>query len=120
MICTPHNGEAKELLKKSFKNRFNAITQLKNIYGGNWILKGPGTLILEKKLYVNNFASSILSTAGTGDILAGIIGGLIAQKIKEPLKTAVSIQTRCAKRILIDKKTIRASELIEEISRVLL
>ena len=120
LICTPHNGEAKELLKKSFKNRFNAITQLKNIYGGNWILKGPGTLIQEKKLYVNNFASSILSTAGTGDILAGIIGGLIAQKIKEPLKTAVSIQTRCAKRILIDKKTIRASELIEEISRVLL
>ena len=46
------------------------------------ILKGPGTLILNKNIYVNNFANSILATAGSGDVLAGIIGGLIAQNIK--------------------------------------
>ena len=47
-------------------------------------LKGPGTLIKNNNnVYINNFSNSILATAGTGDILAGIIGGLVAQKIKK-------------------------------------
>ena len=120
LICTPHYGEAVILLKKDFEDRFSAISQLKEIYGGDWILKGPGTLVYEEKLYVNNFANSVLSTAGTGDVLSGIIGALLAQKIKEPAKTGVALHSKCAIEILKKKKkTIIASELINEISYLL-
>ena len=45
----------------------------------NGFLKGPGTIISIIKYYINEFSNSILATAGTGDVLAGIIAGLVAQ-----------------------------------------
>ena len=82
------------------------------------MLKGPGTLILNSKLYVNNFANSILATAGSGDVLAGIIGGLVAQNIKNPEIIAVKIQSFAAKKLLKQQnKTMLASDLLEEISK---
>ena len=118
LIGTPHYGEAKSLLRKDFKDRFLAIKKIKEKYGGRWVLKGPGTLILNSKLYVNNFANSILATAGSGDVLAGIIGGLVAQNIKNPEIIAVKIQSFAAKKLLKQQnKTMLASDLLEEISK---
>ena len=118
LIGTPHHGEARNLLGREFKNRFKALENIKNKYGGNWVLKGPGTLIKNNNnIYINNFSNSILATAGTGDILAGIIGGLVAQKIKEAEINGVLIHTAAAKILLNEgKKTIIASELIAKIS----
>ena len=117
LIGTPHHGEAKKLLGKSFQDRFNAIKSIKNKYGGKWILKGPGTLIINKKIYVNNFANSILATAGSGDVLAGIIGGLVAQGCKNPELLGVKIHTYAANSIALEKKnTIIASDLLNKIS----
>lgn len=119
-IFTPHYGEAKNLLKKDFIDRFSAIKELQNKYGGKWVLKGPGTLILNKNYYINNFANSILSTGGTGDILAGVIGGLLCQKITKPEIKGVLIHTKCAKKILEKKqKTIIASDLLKQISSII-
>ena len=42
LIGTPHHGEARNLLGREFKNRFKALENIKNKYGGNWVLKGPG------------------------------------------------------------------------------
>ena len=118
LIGTPHYGEAKSLLGKDFKDRFQAIKKIKEKYGGRWVLKGPGTLILNSKLYVNNFANSILATAGSGDVLAGIIGGLVAQNIKNPEIIAVKIQSFAARKLLKQQnKTMLASDLLEEISK---
>ena len=78
---TPHYGEACKLLGESFNDRFLAIRDIQGKYGGNWVLKGPGTLIMKKNIYyVNNFSNSILATSGTEDVLSGLIGGLLAQK----------------------------------------
>lgn len=119
-IYTPHYGEAKNLLKKDFTDRFSAIKELQNKYGGKWVLKGPGTLILNKNYYINDFANSILSTGGTGDILAGIIGGLLCQKITKAEIKGVLIHTKCAKKILEKKqKTIIASDLLKQISSII-
>ena len=58
-------------------------------------------------IYINNFSNSILATAGTGDILAGIIGGLVAQKVKEAEINGVLIHTAAAKILLNEgKKTL--------------
>ena len=117
LIGTPHYGEAKRLLGKSFIDRILIIKKIKEKYGGRWILKGPGTLILNKNIYVNNFANSILATAGSGDVLAGIIGGLIAQNIKNPEVLGVQIHTHSANEFLKNgNKTIVASDLLSKIS----
>ncbi|MAA53520.1 MAG: hypothetical protein CMJ41_11170 [Phycisphaerae bacterium] len=119
-IGTPHYGEAKKLLKEDFKDRFNAICKLKNCYGGDWILKGPGTLVLTKKLYINDFSNNILSTSGTGDVLAGIVAGLLAQKKGKQIEIAVKIHSLCAEDIYLKKKaTLTASEMLENISKVI-
>lgn len=120
LICTPHYGEARRLLGKSFRDRFKAIRSLRAKYGGNWILKGPGTLILANRLYINNFADNILSSAGTGDILAGILGGLVGQNIKNPEIKAVMLHTKCALKLKEKQnKTLIASDLVAQISRML-
>ena len=117
LIGTPHYGEARSLLGKDFTDRFFGIKKIKEKYGGRWILKGPGTLILNKNIYVNNFANSILATAGSGDVLAGIIGGLIAQNIKNPEVLGVQIHTHAANEFLKNgNKTIVASDLLSKIS----
>ncbi len=117
LIGTPHYGEARNLIGKEFKNRFNAINIIKNKYGGRWILKGPGTLIINKKYYINNFSNSILASAGTGDVLAGIIGSLVAQKYKNPELIGVQIHTIATKKILKQENgTLIASDLLKKIS----
>ena len=119
-IFTPHPGEAKKLIKNKVIDRLKTIHDLKNKYGGIWILKGAGTLILNNRLYVNNFSNSILSTGGTGDILSGIIGSLLSQKISFPELKGVLIHTLCAQNILKrNRKTILASDLIKEISSII-
>ena len=62
------------------------------------VLKGPGTLVIDNNnLYINNFSNSILASAGTGDVLAGIIGALIAQNSKQPEVVGVQIHTSAAR-----------------------
>ncbi len=120
LICTPHYGEAKRLLSKNFQDRISAIYELKQKYGGNWILKGPGTIVLNNKVYINDFANNIMASAGTGDVLAGIIGGLIAQGIKKPEVKAVQLHSLCAHTLIKEKKrTLIASDLVSKISSLI-
>lgn len=85
-VLTPHPGEAARLLNCSTTeiqaDRINAIKQLHQRYGGVIILKGAGTLIYDgKQLQLCADGNPGMATGGMGDILAGIIGGLIAQKL---------------------------------------
>ena len=117
LIATPHYGEARKLLGYHFRDRVNAVKHIKHKYGGKWILKGPGTIIFSNKLYINEFSNSILATAGTGDVLAGIVAGLVAQDFKNSEILGVEIHTAAATRLLKSKnKTLLASELINNIS----
>jgi hydroxyethylthiazole kinase-like uncharacterized protein yjeF len=83
-ILTPHPGEASKLLGASVAeiemDRFNAVRRLQDIYGGVVILKGAGTLICdEKQIFVANVGNPGMASGGMGDVLSGIIGGLLAQ-----------------------------------------
>jgi len=121
-IGTPHHGEAIELLGKykTERNRFIQLTLLNKIYGGQWILKGPGTLVGPNPTYVNNFANGILATAGTGDVLAGITGGMIAHGYSKAGALATYIHSESAKKILAQKSSrLIASDLLKNIGIVL-
>ena len=79
-IITPHTAEAGRLLGVSRAeveaDRFAAMGQLNSF--GTAVLKGPCTLIGPSPIWVNPRGSSRLATGGSGDVLAGMIGGLLA------------------------------------------
>jgi NAD(P)H-hydrate epimerase len=83
-ILTPHPGEAATLLGCSISNieqdRFSAVRNLQRSFGGIVVLKGAGTLICDgKKVYIANVGNPGMASGGMGDVLSGIIAGLLAQ-----------------------------------------
>jgi len=89
-VClTPHSGEAARLLDQKISkiesNRLQAIKQCAATYGGDWVLKGAGSLVLEQEkggenVYVCNVGNAGMATAGMGDVLSGVTAGLLAQQ----------------------------------------
>jgi hydroxyethylthiazole kinase-like uncharacterized protein yjeF len=84
-IITPHAGEAAALLDVTAEQiegqRLEYVRRLAQSYDATVVLKGPLTLIAgpqTSRVRVNTHASPVLATAGSGDVLAGIIGGLLA------------------------------------------
>ncbi len=85
-VLTPHPGEAARLLNCSTSdianNRFSAVSQLQNKFGGVAVLKGAGTLIENgKETLVSTTGNPGMASGGMGDVLAGMIAGLIAQHL---------------------------------------
>lgn len=84
-ILTPHPGEAAKLLNTSTQDiqaaRYETVTRLQEIFGGNIILKGVGSLIRtdEPATYLCRAGNPGMASAGSGDVLSGIIAGLCAQ-----------------------------------------
>jgi len=83
-VLTPHEGEFERifpgLLARS-KNRVEAVSAAAAAAHCTVLLKGPDTVVAapDGRSVVNIHASPWLATAGAGDVLAGIIGGLLAQ-----------------------------------------
>lgn len=95
IILTPHPGEAARLLHCTpadiQNNRIAAGLQLAERYQSWIVLKGHHSLIISPtgQLYQNLSGNAGLATAGSGDVLSGIIGSLLAQKIS--LSDAIKI-----------------------------
>ncbi|EGV42033.1 bifunctional ADP-dependent NAD(P)H-hydrate dehydratase/NAD(P)H-hydrate epimerase [Bizionia argentinensis JUB59] len=90
-ILTPHPKELERLIGK-WKNDYEKLKKVKAFskkYKLIIVVKGAHTLtVLKNRIYINSTGNPGLATAGTGDVLTGIITGLIAQGY-EPLKAAV-------------------------------
>ena len=84
-ILTPHPGEAGRLLGISAsevnQDRFAASAAIARQYGGVCVLKGAGTVISDTHgmQIVCAVGNPGMASGGMGDILSGIIGGLLAQ-----------------------------------------
>lgn len=83
-IITPHTGEMSRLTGLSAayinKNRKSVAKKLATDYNITVILKGHNTVVADKKdIYINKTGNPGMSTAGSGDVLSGIIGALLAQ-----------------------------------------
>lgn len=80
-VLTPHQGEMAGLLGHSFTERLDAAKEWTDQFPGVLVLKGPHTIIAERGKIVsrNSTGGPWLATAGTGDVLAGIISALLAQ-----------------------------------------
>jgi len=80
-IVTPHEGEYERLAGEAVgTDRLGAAHRLAERAGAVVLLKGPATVIAEPggRAAINPTGGPWLATAGTGDVLSGIIGGLLA------------------------------------------
>jgi ADP-dependent NAD(P)H-hydrate dehydratase / NAD(P)H-hydrate epimerase len=94
-IITPHTGEARRLLRKNESSAIasdwiNSATQLAETYSAVTVLKDATCVIASPSLknlpFISPLGNSGMATAGSGDVLAGLICGLYAQFLaqKEP------------------------------------
>lgn len=85
VVITPHSGELKRLtggeIPKSPPERIAKTTELARSLGVTLVHKGAPSLVAAPAggLWINASGSSALATGGTGDVLTGLVGGLLAQ-----------------------------------------
>ncbi len=81
-VLTPHDGEFARLMGGAppGPDRIGAARELSRRSGAVVLLKGPATVIASPsgEVLISNSGDERLATAGTGDVLAGIIGALLA------------------------------------------
>jgi hydroxyethylthiazole kinase-like uncharacterized protein yjeF len=122
VILTPHDGEFSRLLGRSPGiDRIGAARELAQISGSTVLLKGPTTAIagVDGQVLLTNVATSALATAGTGDVLSGVIGALLARGLAPMLAAAYGAHVHgCASR-LAPREGMLASDLPALIARVL-
>jgi len=88
-VMTPHPGEAARLLDCSSEhiqaNRKESVLALTSRYACWVVLKGSETLIASPQgdIYLNPYGSAQLAVAGSGDVLAGMIGAQLAKSIDQ-------------------------------------
>ena len=95
-VLTPHPGEAARLLHCSVDeiqaDRFAAAQALQQRYGGCALLKGAGTVIAgsDGSLALADVGNPGMASGGMGDVLSGVIGGLMAQGLSATTATQLA------------------------------
>lgn len=128
-VLTPHPGEMARLLGRSTEqvqhDRVGAARESSDAWGQTLVLKGAYTVVASpgERTTLIPFANPLLGTAGTGDVLAGIIGALLARGMT-PHDAAVAgayVHGAAAERLRpeLGASGMLASDLLIEIPRVI-
>ncbi|MCK4397064.1 NAD(P)H-hydrate dehydratase [candidate division WOR-3 bacterium] len=94
-VITPHPGEMARLIESNARDIERNKVEVSRRYASKWgvilVLKGAPTVTSEQdgSFWLNPHVNSGLATAGSGDVLTGLIIGFLAQKTT-PLAAAVS------------------------------
>ena len=130
-ILTPHPGEAAVLLDTSVapiqQDRFAAVTAIVAAYGGTCLLKGSGSLIASapgnQPISLCTEGNPGMATGGMGDVLSGLIAGLLAQGLacREALECAVCIHGEAADLLAADhgQRGMLATDLLQRFQQLL-
>lgn len=129
-VLTPHVGEFARLTQLSAQEIENKRLQFAPSYAAEWgvilVLKGHGTVIAqsEREVVLNKSGTPALATAGTGDVLSGMIGALVAQNLAKPFEataTAVYVHGKSGEEAqnLLGERSVMATDVIKAIPKVL-
>ncbi|MBD3646264.1 MAG: NAD(P)H-hydrate dehydratase [Pseudomonadales bacterium] len=109
-ILTPHPGEASRLMDGADvrSDRYGSARQLQARYGGVVVLKGSGSLIAGPGgILVCPYGNPGMSTAGMGDVLSGVIGGILGQGLGTRESAALGV---CAHALAGDRLARKSGE----------
>lgn len=128
-VLTPHAAELSRIigweLSKIEAHRFAAALKGAEVTGCHVLLKGfRSVLAYQERCMVINAGNSALAKAGTGDVLTGMIGGLLAQGVDvvQAVATAAYIHGRMSDewvRIGNDKRSLLASDLKDHLPQLI-
>lgn len=128
-IVTPHLGEMSRLTGQSIediqKNVISVAQKFANEYDIVTVLKDARTVIASPTgvSYINTTGNHGMATAGSGDVLTGIIGALLGQKVPSEQAAALGVMLHGmagdAAAQEVGKTSLMASDLIQCISTVL-
>jgi NAD(P)H-hydrate epimerase len=128
-ILTPHPGEMGRLIGKGTKDvlddREGVARDFARSFKLTLVLKGAGTLIASPRgpLLVNPTGNPGMATGGTGDVLTGLIGGFLAQKVSplDAARLAVFVHGAAGDRAAekVGQLSLIASDLLAEVPAVL-
>jgi NAD(P)H-hydrate epimerase len=96
-ILTPHPGEASRLLacdtSQIQSDRFAAVRKLQQRYSGVVLLKGNGTIIIDSEgdVAVCTAGNPGMASGGMGDVLTGVIAGLVAQGLSNDTAACLGV-----------------------------
>jgi NAD(P)H-hydrate epimerase len=132
VVLTPHPGEAAALLNLSVPeveaNRFLSAQAIADNYGVTVVLKGSRTIVAApgKTPVVCSFGSPALGTAGSGDVLSGILGALLvgadsAELVFERTQLAVGLHALAGEIWSLEQggRGLLASEIADKIPAIL-
>ncbi|HMS24701.1 MAG TPA: NAD(P)H-hydrate dehydratase, partial [Acidimicrobiia bacterium] len=129
VIVTPHDGEFAKLtgnqMPSSGEERESAVAEFAQEFGMTLVAKGSPTLVahVDGSVYINETGNPGLATAGSGDVLAGVIAGIVAQgaDVSEAADLAVRIHGLAADLGAKEKTQpgLIASDLIEFIPQAM-
>jgi len=120
VVYTPHEGEYKKIFPKTDGDRIKMAIYASSILKGVFVLKGAETIIISrgKPTVIQKDSSPWLATAGAGDVLSGMISGLVAQNIPayEASCMAVWIHSEVGKMVGVG---LVATDIIDKMSIIL-
>lgn len=129
VIITPHPGEMARLTGTSGHvlntHRVDVARRAAREYGVIVVLKGARTVIADPtgRAWINSSGNPGMATAGTGDVLTGMIAGLVAQGMKplDAARAAVYLHGRCGDLAVhrSHNRGLLSRDLIREIPNVL-
>ena len=127
-IITPHPAEAARLLVKDIDEVLadleDSALELCEKYNCTVVLKTHRTIIADKhNLFINQHGNSALAKAGTGDVLAGIIAGLLAQNCSpfDAAKLGVYLHSRAGELASEDltEYSVMASDILKYLPKAI-
>ncbi len=128
-ILTPHPGEMAKLTGLSIseinENRIKVAKDFSKKYGVIVVLKGASTVITDEQghVYLNTTGNPGMATAGSGDVLTGIITALVGQKIEliDAAMAGVYIHGRAGDEAakITGEYGMIASDMVREVPRII-
>jgi NAD(P)H-hydrate epimerase len=123
LVLTPHPGELARLRRTSTAaiqaDRLAAALETARAYQAVVVLKGAHTVIAEPDgtLYINLTGNAGMATAGSGDVLSGMIGALLGQGQTPSLAAQIAVYTHGLAgdlaAIRLGERSLMAGDLVE-------
>jgi NAD(P)H-hydrate epimerase len=125
-VLTPHAGELARLLATEpaeiEERRLESVRRAASLYGSIVLLKGADTLVAAPRegVLVAGFGAPSLATAGTGDVLSGVIGAFLAKGMEPRIAVGAAAAAHgLASRLVSPQAGLVAGDLLPAIQRAL-